>query len=56
LAAIRSALSHLKASKIIGLGPEGTRSGNGRLVLGHPGVGNLALQSGAAYATSLLLK
>ena len=46
VAAIRSALSALENNKIVGLAPEGTRSGDGKLQRGHQGVVTLALQSG----------
>ena len=45
--ALRRALKALKAGHILGLAPEGTRSGHGRLQRGHPGVVFLALRSGA---------
>lgn len=47
IAAIRAALNALDNNKIVGLAPEGTRSGNGKLRRGHQGVVTLALQSGA---------
>lgn len=47
ISAIRSALSALKENKIVGLAPEGTRSGDGKLGRGHQGVVTLARQSGA---------
>jgi 1-acyl-sn-glycerol-3-phosphate acyltransferase len=46
-AAIRRALRALRQGKILALAPEGTRSGDGRLQRGHPGVVTLALLSGA---------
>jgi 1-acyl-sn-glycerol-3-phosphate acyltransferase len=46
-AAIRRALHALREGQILALAPEGTRSGNGRLQPGHPGVVTLALLSGA---------
>lgn len=47
LQAIRSGLAALSAGKILAIAPEGTRSGNGVLGPGHPGVAWLALQSQA---------
>jgi len=47
ISAIRSALRALKENKIVGLAPEGTRSGDGKLGRGHQGVVTLARQSGA---------
>jgi len=47
ISAIRSALEALNENKIIGLAPEGTRSGDGKLGRGHQGVVTLARQSGA---------
>ena len=42
-----AALDKLAAGYILGLAPEGTRSGDGRLQPGQPGVVLLALHSGA---------
>jgi len=47
LNALRQGLRALEEGKIVGITPEGTRSGHGRLLQGHPGVVTLALQSGA---------
>lgn len=47
LAALRKALAALEEGRILAIGPEGTRSHDGRLGRGHPGVVTLALQSGA---------
>lgn len=47
LEALRRALSALEAGKILAVAPEGTRSGDGRLRRGRPGVVLLALRSGA---------
>jgi 1-acyl-sn-glycerol-3-phosphate acyltransferase len=47
LAALRRGLSALEAGQIVGVAPEGTRSGDGRLQSGHSGVVLLALRSGA---------
>jgi 1-acyl-sn-glycerol-3-phosphate acyltransferase len=46
-AAMRRALEALQAGKILALAPEGTRSRDGQLQRGHPGVVMLALVSGA---------
>jgi 1-acyl-sn-glycerol-3-phosphate acyltransferase len=45
--AMRKAIKLLNAGKIIAVSPEGTRSGDGRLRKGIPGVVLLALNSGA---------
>ena len=45
--AMRAALTALANGKIIGVTPEGTRSGDGRLQRGYPGVVTLALHSRA---------
>jgi 1-acyl-sn-glycerol-3-phosphate acyltransferase len=47
ISAIRTALSALERGHIVVVTPEGTRSGHGRLLRGHPGVVMLALQSNA---------
>lgn len=47
MAAIRSGLEALEAGKILAVTPEGTRSGHGRMGVGHPGISLLALQSHA---------
>ena len=47
VAAIRRGLEVLGDGKILAVAPEGTRSGNGQLQKGHPGVVMLALRSGA---------
>lgn len=47
LSALRSALDALESGMIVGIAPEGTRSGSGELGLGHPGVVVIALRSGA---------
>jgi len=47
LAGLRRTLAVLKAGRILGLAPEGTRSGHGRLQRGHPGMVTIALRSGA---------
>jgi 1-acyl-sn-glycerol-3-phosphate acyltransferase len=46
LAAFRKCVSVLRQGKILAVAPEGTRSGDGRLGRGHPGVVHLALQGG----------
>jgi len=45
--ALRRALAALEAGHIVIVAPEGTRSGDGRLQRGHPGVAFLGLRSGA---------
>jgi 1-acyl-sn-glycerol-3-phosphate acyltransferase len=47
ITALRKALHVLEQGKIIAIAPEGTRSGDGRLRRGKPGVVMLALKSGA---------
>jgi len=47
MVALRQALEALEAGYILAVAPEGTRSGNGCLQRGHPGVAFLALHSGA---------
>lgn len=47
ITAVRQALNALENKKILALSPEGTRSENGCLQRGHPGVVSLALRSGA---------
>ena len=47
LSALRKGLSALEKGFILGITPEGTRSGDGCLGKGHPGVVTLALHSGA---------
>ena len=44
---LEAALSHLNSGQLFGIYPEGTRSPDGRLYRGRPGVGYLALNSGA---------
>ena len=44
---LESALALLRAGELFGIYPEGTRSPDGRLYRGRPGVGWLALNSGA---------
>ena len=45
--ALRRGLEALQAGQILGLAPEGTRSNDGRLQRGHPGIVLVALRSGA---------
>ena len=47
LKAYRQVLDALKAERIVGVAPEGTRSHDGRLQKGFPGIILLALRSGA---------
>lgn len=46
-AALRTGLGVLEKGGILGITPEGTRSGNGVLLRAHPGIVTLALHSGA---------
>jgi len=47
MAAYHLALEALAAGKIVAVAPEGTRSGDGHLQQGNPGIVTLALRSGA---------
>lgn len=47
LGALRQGLQALEDGRIVAISPEGTRSGDGRLRKGYPGVVPLALRSGA---------
>ncbi|HTZ91288.1 MAG TPA: lysophospholipid acyltransferase family protein [Streptosporangiaceae bacterium] len=47
MAMLEAAVAHLNSGELFGIYPEGTRSPDGRLYRGRPGVGYLALQSGA---------
>jgi len=47
IGALRQTLGALKRGAILGLAPEGTRSGHGRLQRGHTGIVTIALRSGA---------
>jgi 1-acyl-sn-glycerol-3-phosphate acyltransferase len=47
MAAIRAGLAVLDDGKMLTIAPEGTRTGNGRLQQGHPGIVIMALKSGA---------
>jgi 1-acyl-sn-glycerol-3-phosphate acyltransferase len=46
LYAIRASLATLKAGNILAIAPEGTRSINGRLLQGQPGIAMIALRAG----------
>jgi 1-acyl-sn-glycerol-3-phosphate acyltransferase len=48
MAALRQGLQALDDGRILGVAPEGTRSGDGHLQRGSPGIVLLALRSGAA--------
>jgi 1-acyl-sn-glycerol-3-phosphate acyltransferase len=47
MGAFRESLRVLKEGKILVIAPEGTRSGNGKLLKGQPGIVPLAIKSGA---------
>lgn len=47
LSALRAALDAVEQGRILGVAPEGTRSGNGHLQAGQPGIVLLALRSQA---------
>ena len=47
IAALKRGIQALRAGKILAISPEGTRSGDGKLQMGNPGVVLLALKSGA---------
>jgi len=47
ITALRHGLRVLDQGKILAITPEGTRSGNGRMQQGHPGIVTLGLHSGA---------
>ena len=47
MAAIRAGLTALAEERMLTVAPEGTRTGNGRLRQGHPGIVIMALKSGA---------
>ncbi len=47
LRALREGLKVLSEGCILAVAPEGTRSGDGKLMQGHPGIVTLALRSGA---------
>jgi 1-acyl-sn-glycerol-3-phosphate acyltransferase len=47
MSALRGGLAALEKGYILVITPEGTRSGDGRLAQGHPGVVTLATRSGA---------
>ncbi len=46
MTAVRKGLAALEQGKILGISPEGTRSGDGCLQRGHPGIVTLALRAG----------
>ncbi len=48
LEALRQCLASLSTGSILGVAPEGTRSYNGKLLSGQPGIVLIALHSGAA--------
>ena len=48
MAALRTSLQVLKDGRILGIMPEGTRSGDGKLGRGNPGVTIIALKSGCS--------
>ncbi len=45
--AFRNGLAALEQGKILGIAPEGTRSGHGKLGMGHPGIVTMAYHSRA---------
>ncbi len=47
MAAIRAGLAALEQGHMLAIAPEGTRTGDGRLRQGHPGIAVMALKSGA---------
>jgi 1-acyl-sn-glycerol-3-phosphate acyltransferase len=47
IAALKEGIKALRCRKILAIAPEGTRSGDGKLQVGNPGVVLLALKSGA---------
>jgi 1-acyl-sn-glycerol-3-phosphate acyltransferase len=47
MTAIKSGLDALRSGKILVITPEGTRTGDGRMIRGHPGIVLIALQSRA---------
>lgn len=46
LSALREALNRLRRGQVLVMAPEGTRSPNGRLIVGRPGVAYVAAKSG----------
>ena len=54
LLALDAALPMLAAGGVLGIFPEGTRSPDGRLYRGRPGVAKLALDSGAVLVPTCL--
>jgi 1-acyl-sn-glycerol-3-phosphate acyltransferase len=55
LMAIDAAVPVLRAGKVLGVFPEGTRSPDGRLYRGRPGVAKLALETGATVVPAGLV-
>ena len=45
MTAVRAGLSALDEGKILVIAPEGTRTGGGRLIQGHPGIVTMALKA-----------
>jgi 1-acyl-sn-glycerol-3-phosphate acyltransferase len=45
ISAVRAGLSALKEDKILVIAPEGTRTGDGNLIKGHPGIVAMALKA-----------
>ena len=45
MSAVRAGLSALAEGKILVIAPEGTRTGDGRLIQGHPGIVTMALKA-----------
>lgn len=47
MSAVRAGLAALEQGKILAIAPEGQRTGDGRLIPGHPGIVTMALKSRA---------
>ncbi len=45
MSAVRAGLSALQEGRILVIAPEGTRTGSGRLIQGHPGIVTMALKA-----------
>jgi 1-acyl-sn-glycerol-3-phosphate acyltransferase len=45
MSAMRAGIEWLKAGKILVIAPEGTRTGDGRLIEGHPGIVIVAMKA-----------
>ncbi len=56
VSALKAGLQALKEDKIVGITPEGTRSGHGRLQRGHPGVVTPSPTLGRPTAAAGLLR